>query len=234
MNNKEYVLDKIINTEVSLYPWKHMVIDDFLPQLLFQGIKNETSIYLKREEVEDTDRAFANLFNKSVDFKPDKKTNPYLNEYFDILDDVDIERAIKKKVNLEEHHNNELSVDMWSAFDIHCQGFVYGVHPDHGSKMHTLVHYFGDEGDDEDLGTSLYSPDVSHEKLDTTKDYLKRTKYIPNTVLLFSPCFEKGFITNHSMFHLSEKTIYRQTIQTFWLSKKENWLNKLKTAIKLD
>ena len=43
MNNIEYVLDKIINTEVSLYPWKHMVIDDILPQLLFQGIKNEIS-----------------------------------------------------------------------------------------------------------------------------------------------------------------------------------------------
>ena len=45
---------------------------------------------------------------------------------------------------------------------------------------------------------------------------------------------EKGFITNHSMYHLSEKTHYRRTIQTFWLKEKQNWLRKLKSAINLD
>ena len=123
---------------------------------------------------------------------------------------------------------------MWSAFDIHVPGFVYGVHADHGAKIHTLVHYFGDEGDDEELGTSLYSPNKKHTELNTLKDAMKRPPYIPNTALFFSPCYEKGFITNHSMYHLSEKTHYRRTIQTFWLKEKQNWLRKLKSAINLD
>ena len=29
MSNKEYVLDKILNSEVSTYPWKHLIIKDF-------------------------------------------------------------------------------------------------------------------------------------------------------------------------------------------------------------
>ena len=88
--------------------------------------------------------------------------------------------------------------------------------------------------DDENLGTTLYSPDISYKKLNTTKDFIKSTKYLPNTVLIFSPCTHKGYMTNHAMFNLSEKTIYRKTIQTFWLNKKENWINKLKTATRLN
>tara|TARA_B100000424_G_C22920206_1_gene489643 strand:- start:709 stop:1440 length:732 start_codon:yes stop_codon:yes gene_type:complete len=243
MISKHYVLNKILETQASDEPWRHLVIKDFIPQSLFSGIKEETSKYLDDEKLKEIHkepkgpkgrRAFANLFNKSVDFKPNKKKNPNLHEYFKILNDKEVERAIKKKVNLPNHHEETLSVDMWSAFDIHISGFVYGVHADHGAKVHTLVHYFGDDGDDEELGTSLYSPNKKNTKLNTLKDALKRPPYIPNTALLFSPCYEKGFITNHSMYHLSEKTRYRKTIQTFWLGEKQNWLKKLKTATRLN
>ena len=243
MSNKDYVLNKILETQASDEPWRHLVIKDFIPQSLFSGIKEETSKYMDDEKLKEIHkkpkgpkgrRAFANLFNKSVDFKPNKKKNPNLHEYFEILNDSEVERAIKKKVNLPNHHEETLSVDMWSAFDIHISGFVYGVHADHGAKVHTLVHYFADDGDDEELGTSLYSPNKKNTKLDTLKDAIKRPPYIPNTALLFSPCYEKGFITNHAMYHLSEKTRYRRTIQTFWLGKKQNWLRKLKTATRLN
>ena len=243
MISKDYVLNKILDTEISDEPWRHSVIKDFLPKSLFDGIKGETLKYLDDEKLKEIHekpkgpvgrRAFANLFNKSVNFKPDKHNNPNLYQYFEILNDDEIEKAIKKKVNLPNHHDETLSVDMWSAFDIHISGFVYGVHADHGAKIHTLVHYFGDEGDDEELGTSLYDSNKKHTDLDTITDVIKRPPYLPNTALLFSPCTKKGFITNHAMYHLSEKTRYRRTIQTFWLGEKQNWLTKLKTATRLN
>ena len=235
MTNKEYILNKILTSEVSSEPWKHMIIKDFLPEDLYLGIKQEISPYLKRKEIDNKwMRSFANLYNKSVNFQPDKNTHPHLYEYFKILSDIEIENAIKQRVNLNDYHTNELSIDMWSALDINKSGLVYDVHQDHGSKMHTLVHYLADEGDDETLGTSLYTANEDYTELDTTKDFVKCAPYLPNTVIIFSPCTKKGFMTNHAMFNLSKTTIYRKTIQTFWLNKKENWLDKLKTAIKLN
>ena len=93
----------------------------------------------------------------------------------------------------------------------------------HGAKIHTLVHYFGDEGDDEELGTSLYDSNKKHTDLDTITDVIKLFTILTKYSITFFPLYKKGFITNHFMYHLSEKTRYRRTIQTFWLGEKQNW-----------
>ena len=48
MSNRDYVLNKILDTETSDEPWRHLVLEDFIPQSLFDGIKQETSQYLLR------------------------------------------------------------------------------------------------------------------------------------------------------------------------------------------
>jgi len=237
MSDKEYVLNKILGTDISIDPWKHLIIKDFLPQDLYDGIKQETSVYVKRKEMRGTEgkgaRAYHVNVNKSINIFP-KPNEPYLNKYYNILMDRDIEKAIRDKVMLEDYHENKESVDMWASFDIQTSGFVYdAVHPDHETKMITMLHYLPDT-DDESLGTLLYTPDKDGRKLKVEEDSLSYAPYISNCVLLFAPCSKKGFITNHSMMHKSNKTIFRKTLQTFWLRHKVDWTTKAqKGRIKL-
>ena len=250
MNNKEYILNKILESEVSYDPWKHLIIKDFLPQSFYDGILNETSVYVNKEEMKGTEgkgaRAYHVNINKSINRFPDKSNEPYLTEYYNILMDEDVEKAIRDKVMLKDYHKNEPSVDMWGSFDIQTSGFVYDeVHPDHEMKMITMLHYLPENEDDESLGTLLYSPDKNR-TIDKRFKYTERMKdrvenkilshapFLPNHVLLFAPCWKEGYVTNHSMMHKSNKTIFRKTLQTFWVKEKVDWTNIIqKGRIKL-
>ena len=52
MNNKEYILDKITNSNVSNDPWKHLIIKDFSPLSFYEGIKEETERYVNKPEIQ--------------------------------------------------------------------------------------------------------------------------------------------------------------------------------------
>jgi len=225
VSNKDYILKKILHAEVQTEPWKHMIIDDFLPEPLYQAIVIETREYEQVMDKKNADRGYVVTINKSIDVWPDKEINPNLYEYYKILTDADVEFAIKKQVNVENIHENKLSKDLWSSYDIQKSGFTYAVHPDREEKIHTLVHYLADAGDDSTLGTTLYSSNVESNKLNTQEDYLKRARYLPNSAILFSPCEKKGFMTNHAMFHTSKQTKFRKTLQTFWLKEPRDWTN---------
>ena len=237
MSNKDYVLDKISSTKVSYWPWKHLIVENLIPKNLYNDILKEVELYKNVFEKKRTvKRGYTVEMNKSKNVYPAK---PHLKEYYDILSDKDVELAIKEKVNLKDYHHNNLSVDMWSSFDIQTSGFVYDVHPDISPKIHTMVHYLAEEGDDTTLGTTLYSPEKDCDSkyydnmgrrirpFDTEKDYLKRAPYLPNTAIIFSPCRKEGFMSNHSMFNTSSKTKYRKTLQTFWLDKKVDWTGEV-------
>ena len=237
MSNKEYVLDKILNSEVSTYPWKHLIIKDFLPQSFYEAIKRETNLYVEsdkvKSKVEKGKRAYRVNINKSVGVFP-KKSETNLTEYYNILLDSDIENAIKEKVFVEGYHKITESVDMYGTFDIMTSGFTYDeVHPDHESKMITMIHYFADDNNDKDIGTTLYSPNKDGSKLSVTDDILSNAPYIPNCVLFFAPCWKRGHISNHSMMHHSNKTKFRQTMQNFWLRNKVDWTKPQSERIKL-
>ena len=243
MTNKEYVLNKITSTDVCETPWRHLIIKDFIPTSLYDAVKKEVQIYEKKfKKMKAVGRGYTTEVNISQNIFPNKKRNPHLYEYYQIITNRDIETAIKTRVNISEYHSDVLSTDIWSSFDIQSSGFIYDVHPDHESKIHTLVHYMADFDDDKTLGTALYTPNVDtfggyywemKKPLDTVRDFLKRADYEPNTAILFSPCTKMGYITNHSMFHLSEKTKHRKTLQTFWLKENEDWTNVEWSAINL-
>lgn len=238
MSNKEYILNKITNSEISNDPWKHLIIKDFLPISLYKGIKEETELYVNKKQIQKAKdkgvRAYHVSVNHSVGVMPSKDTEPYLHEYYNLLLDRDIEQAIKDKVFLEGYHKDTPSVDMYGTFDIMTSGFTYDeVHPDHENKMITMIHYLADPGDDESLGTLLYSPHKEGSKQSVTKDILSSAPYLPNCVLLFAPCWKKDHISNHSMMHNSKSTVFRKTIQNFYLRKKSDWTKPQKGRLKI-
>ncbi len=110
--SKEYILKRIKESPAIESPWRHLVIDNFLPNSLYELIKQETGESLSRKEIVGTEnkgiRAYHINVNKSVGVKPPDH-HKGLQEYYRLLQDSDIEYAIKEKVNTV-HHENVASV----------------------------------------------------------------------------------------------------------------------------
>ena len=216
-SSKEFVLNKILNTEVSEDPWKHLIIKDFLPNDLYNGVKDEISFYtkdpvLKRKNI----RAYHIFANQSVGLIPQ---TPSLLEYYNILLDESIINAIKSKLPVSQHPK-----DFYSELNLFTQGYNYGeIHPDRSDKLITMLHYLAEEGDDESLGTFLYDPYKDDSELDVFKDKISSAPYISNCACLFAPKDTKEFKTNHCMANNSDKTFLRSSFQTFWIDEKSDW-----------
>ena len=217
MNNKEYVLSKIVDTKIHSEPWNHIIIKDFLPQSLYDNIKQETLEYTDKIELTKRNvRAYHIYANQSISHFP---STPYLQEYYDILLDKDIVEALTDKLSLAE-----LPIDFYSELNLFTQGYNYGeIHPDRSDKVITMLHYLAEEGDDESIGTLLYTPHKPGSKLDVFDDCLKSAPYISNCALFFAPRDEEDFRTNHCMANKSETTFLRKSFQTFWMNKKSDW-----------
>lgn len=217
MGNKEYVHNRILKSEVSTNPWNHLIIKDFLPEDLYNGVKEETLKYTQNSVLEKTNvRAFHIYVNESVNVFP---STPYLKEYYDILLNSDIVNTIKSKLSINQNHK-----DFYSELNLFTKGYVYDeIHPDRSDKLITMLHYLANEGDDESLGTMLYPPDKDGTKMDVFKDCVKSAPYIGNTVCLFTPNDSKEYKTNHCMANQSDKTFLRKSFQTFWLKEYSDW-----------
>ena len=218
MNNKDYILDKIVNSEVSNEPWKHLIIKDFLPNDFYNAIKEEISQYrseprLKQEKV----RAFHIFYNKSVNCRPDPDT-PNLLEYYNILLDQDIFTAMREKLPIFNFAKEETFRDFYSQLDFFTKGFNYGeIHTDRNDKLMTMIHYLAEEGDDELLGTFFYPADRNASDLDVYRDKVKIAPYIKNCVCIFSPYDTPKLKTNHCMTNKSDRTFLRNSFINIWL-----------------
>ena len=96
MNNKEYVLSKIVDTKIHNEPWNHMIIKDFLPQSLYDNIKQETLEYTDKGELTKRNvRAYHIYANQSISRFP---STPYLKEYYDILLDKDCSLIFSRRL----------------------------------------------------------------------------------------------------------------------------------------
>ena len=223
MNTKEYILEKITNAIIDNDPWDHVVIKNFLPESFYNDIVKETEKYTKREELKKSNiRAYHIYVNKSVSVFPD---SPALKEYYDILLDKDITNAIETKLSVPTSPK-----DFYSELNLFTQGYNYGeIHPDRSDKAITMLHYLADEGDDESIGTLLYTPHKDGRHLDVFKDCLKSSPYITNCVLLFAPK-DGAYKTNHCMANKSEHTFLRKSFQTFWIKEPADWTKDPQTG----
>lgn len=217
MNNKDYVLDKVLNTQITVEPWKHLIIKDFLPNNFYNAVKQEISNYLENPILKQKNiRAYHIFANHSVGLMP--KT-PNLLEYYNILLDESVISAIKDKLEVSQHPK-----DFYSELNLFTRGYNYGeIHPDRSDKLITMLHYLAEEGDDQSLGTFLYSPNKDGSELDVFKDKVASAPYISNCVCFFAPKDSKNFKTNHCMANNSKTTFLRSSFQTFWINEESDW-----------
>lgn len=219
MNNKEYVISKIKESVVNDAPWKHVVIKDFMPPSLYEGMKNEITPYEASPCLKNVNtRAYHIYVNDSVGIYPN---TPYLKEYYDILSDESVLNEVLKKLELT---SQPLPKDFYSEVNFITQDWIYDeVHPDRSDKLITMIHYLADEGDDESLGTFLYTPHVDGKNLRVFEDMVSSTPYVGNCFLMFAPQDTKECRTNHCMGNNSKKTFIRKSIQAFWIKEKADW-----------
>ena len=216
MNNLDYVIDNIRNTNCDEEPWLHLIIKNFLPKDLYEGVCSELENFYSEPILNNHGiRAYHIFVNQSVGVYP--KT-PYLKEYYDILTNDKLIDVIGDKLNVTQKPK-----DFYSELNLFTRGYVYDeVHPDRDDKLFTMLHYLADDGDDESLGTFLYTPHKKGSELRVYEDIEKSSPYIKNCVLFFSPINGK-YQTNHCMGNRSEKTFLRKSFQTFYIKQESDW-----------
>ena len=119
--NKQFILNKILNTEISEDPWKHLIIKDFLPDSLYNGVKDEISCYIESPALKKENVAAYHVFvNESMGVMPD---TPNLLEYYNILLDGSIINAIKNKLSvcpggMQTPHEDGVIKDFFSELNL--------------------------------------------------------------------------------------------------------------------
>ena len=231
-----HVCEKIESANIITTPWDHIHIKNIFPNNLYKEIRNEITKYIP--DARDNKRVSKRIYNTTqnynvatglIDETPEKspyeswllyhtkyKTYPHgLEEYYNILDSIEIKNILTKKFNITKKYKNGLK-HLFSDCDIMTPGYEWPIHTDISRKLVTFIHYFAEKDEDEEIGTRLY-PTTSAKTLDYEKDCVKVIPFVENSALIFSPCDIDGKCTNHAMRNKSTTTKYRKAIQTFFI-----------------
>jgi hypothetical protein len=189
MTNIEYVIDKISNTELKTDPWEHLEIRNFLPSDLYQELKSYVSSLNFVNKIKPTERHSYSLVHQSRNLIDDDSA---VREYYSIMWNQSIIDLLKSKFTMENSYTNDNGnqevIDFDIAYDVVRRPFKYKVHSDVKQKLFTCIHYFADEGDDENLGTGMAPSTHPYPVYDLENVTDKKTaKYIPNNLFIFSP-----------------------------------------------
>ena len=216
--NVDHVVSRIEASKIIDYPWPHLIVEDFLPQGLYDQILKEIDPLLKKPVLnKEKTRAYHIMANFSVGIIP--RSQKALLEYYHILNSHLVWDIIEKKLKVDATPE-----DFYSELNLFTKGYTYDeVHPDRSDKLVTMLHYLADEGDDTSIGTFLYTPDKKGRDLDIFNDRLASAPYVKNTVLFFAPKDTASFMTNHCMANDSKSTFLRKSFQSFFLREKSDW-----------
>ena len=132
MDNLDYVINNIENTNCDVEPWLHLIIKNFLPQDLYDGICSELESFYSEPILNNRGiRAYHIFVNKSVGVYPN---TPYLKEYYDILTNQKLINTIGNKLNVTQRPK-----DFYSELNLFTSGYVYDeIHPDRNDKLFTM------------------------------------------------------------------------------------------------
>jgi len=138
-------------------PWKHFVVDDFLPQPVFNSVQSEMYSVA-------SDLGFSAKGRKQFWFDENSSMTYTLFSYVE-----EIISEIGLKYDLEDHNQQcELSVCR-PRYDYDC------IHTDTPEKIFTTVLYLSNKGS----GTDLYFSE-------SKESYVKTVEWKPNRAICFS------------------------------------------------
>ena len=185
---------RLLNGKLNVFPFHHMVCEDFLHPVLFEAVREECRDISKfqprfKNPTLETNkyRSSWNLTNEVLS-KTHKNTPARL--LFQSLTDTTLLYAFKTifKEQIARRHG-----EVPSTHSCHLEiiddrsGYALLPHCDVHQKLITCLIYLADEGQNPALGTSLYGA-IQHPP-QTRGDFvcMETVPYRPNTALIFAP-----------------------------------------------
>ena len=165
MSNLPTLRDKIHNSSLIQSPWSHLVIDNFLPQALYDELVDVVATTHTGE--------YAGLEHQIIiNTKDSTEHTDFWQHWYRVFEDSSMTQCLADKFDLDKQFNT-------IRCDIHkCEpGFVLGPHNDNKGvfAIVSLQIYLAQDNDCAEDGVVLYNNDEN-----------KRIEYIPNRAWLFS------------------------------------------------
>lgn len=217
----------VVNTLPRVWPFKHIVVEDFLPAELFEAVMAAPveAALEQRFRTSDADRSpERNRFTIHV-HKMDNLEELGLSALQRLKETLFDENLIKLMLNkfkddIEKRHPTaDYSWEIGIEYIEDRSGYALAPHTDTHNKLVTTLIYLADPGADPALGTSLYAlkkqdalPDVVWDNARLPKEAFARVltvPYRPNTAVIFPP----GTMSFHGVEPVSTPGAVRRLLQ---------------------
>jgi len=186
-----YSLERIVDTNVKLYPTRMLVIENFIKPSLYQNLIETWPDKTFLKESEPTGRYQCNHID--------------INEYYkklydDVLNNIHVKYAILDKLGLEFEIHNETSIQMWED----TESFkVNDVHIDFEKFDVTFGLYMPSDTSLKEYGTEFWSPNEYTEDWNRSFrkhecDFIFKVPFVPN-IAYFIPRNNKSWHSSPDM-----------------------------------
>ena len=192
-----YSLQRIVDTNLTLYPTQMLIMKDFIHPELYNNLK-ET--WPDKSILTDDKEPYGRFQTNNI------KINKYYETlYNEIFNNIHIKCAIIDKLGLEWELKNETDIQIWEdTIDFN----INDVHIDFEKFDITFGLYMPDDDSLKNYGTELWSPNTYTDDLDNTFqkhecDFIMNIPFIPNMVY-FMPRTNKSW---HSSPDINENIV---------------------------
>ena len=206
---RNHVLNKIETTDINIYPFYNLYVENIFPNDFYQLLKDRMLYYKYNESLQDRNWDNPSFMNKKFSLKD---TNDYeIDVIREVFDDSEIKNAIMKKFYYG-NHLDEMVFNHDLQFVFTDEGRFQRIHTDIPAQFISVNFYIPEdeltEQEELDNGTILYDKDLTPCKI---------VKFKPNSVSFFAPHFYSyhGFNTtvknrNTLLFFYTQKDLIKR------------------------
>ena len=206
---RNHVLNKIETTDINIYPFYNLYVENIFPNDFYQLLKDRMLYYKYNENLQDRNWDNPIFMNKKFSLKD---INDYeVDMVREVFDDSEIKNAIMKKFYYG-NHLDEMVFNHDLQFVFTDEGRFQRIHTDIPAQFISVNFYMPEdeltEQEELDNGTILYDKGLNPCKV---------SKFIPNSVSFVAPHFYSyhGFNTtvknrNTLLFFYAQKYLIKR------------------------
>tara|TARA_B110000285_G_scaffold54203_1_gene61747 strand:- start:1015 stop:1758 length:744 start_codon:yes stop_codon:yes gene_type:complete len=196
-----YSLQRIVDTNVLLYPTRMLIIENFIEPTLY---KNLAKTFPKRHELRE-DEPVGRFQSNNINI------NDYYNTFYNqIINNKIVKAAILDKLGIEFKPRDKTDIQLWED----TENFnISDVHIDNDKFDVTFGLYMPEDDSIKEYGTEFWSPkkytddwDTSFRKHDC--DFIFKIPFIPNIIYFMPRCNKSWHSSPDITSKLSRKHIY--------------------------
>jgi hypothetical protein len=188
-------VEKIITSETVFFPWQHKIIDNFLPEDLFEQLQNQIKIFYKEKEDK---RAKVIMMDEALKLGIKEETVEKIIDFSD-----DLIKNIEKIIGNHTTNNfNSGTYFILPKFGLTGNNFIHKIHDENPFKVLNIVTYIYPE---KATGTILY-------KKNNINSFSKEIEWKKNRAFLTYPIEGRSW---HNWLHVNNN-LPRVTLNLFF------------------